>query len=147
MLATATKRPIDAASLRLHASGAHTLRVLVADDEPFVRKFMAAVLLRDGHEVREAQDGLEALHLIEAHPESFDVLITDVQMPRMDGLTLARRVRERFPGIDIMYVTAYSPEAAEGVSPRVLRKPFRPQALIAGLRELVAPQHLRCASA
>ncbi len=133
----ATQRPVG---IGLRASAARRLRVLVVDDEPFVRKFMAAVLLREGHQVTEAEDGLDALGRIGTHPEDYDVLVTDITMPRMDGLALAERVRERFPRLPILYVTAQLPEAIKRISARVLRKPFRPQALLSRLREAVAVQ-------
>jgi two-component system chemotaxis response regulator CheY len=65
--------------------------VLVVDDSPMVREVHAFMLRKDGFEVRQAADGCEALELLQT--ARFDLIVSDVNMPRMDGLELTRRVR------------------------------------------------------
>lgn len=68
-------------------------RILAVDDSCTMRQMVRAALEVDGHQVREAQDGEEALQALEAEPA--DLVITDLYMPQMDGLTLLRAIRER----------------------------------------------------
>ena len=81
-------------------------RVLVVDDEQNLRKVLAATLQREGYEVQVAQDGEEALAALER--DGADVIVTDLVMPRMDGLTLLRRVVARHPDVPVIVVTAHS---------------------------------------
>jgi CheY-like chemotaxis protein len=64
-------------------------RILLVDDEPQVRSFVKAFLQSARFEVVEANDGVEAVEIVESGGEPFDILVTDVKMPRMDGTTLA----------------------------------------------------------
>lgn len=68
------------------------MRILVAEDEPLTRKFMAKMLTREGHQVTEAADGQEAWEQYEAEP--FPLVLTDWMMPRATGIDLCRRIRE-----------------------------------------------------
>ncbi len=81
-------------------------RVLVVDDEQNLRKVLAATLQREGYEVQVAADGEEALAALER--DGADVIVTDLVMPRMDGLTLLRRVVARHPDVPVIVVTAHS---------------------------------------
>src|SRR5471032_3144331 len=80
-------------------------RVLVVDDEQSLRKVLAATLSREGYEVQVASDGEEALLLLER--DGADVVVTDLVMPRMDGLSLLRRVVQKHPDIPVIVVTAH----------------------------------------
>ena len=66
--------------------------VLLVDDIPSIRKISSLMLLREGHEVTTAEDGLEALQLMQLH--RYDVVLMDLQMPVLDGLEAVRRFRE-----------------------------------------------------
>ena len=113
--------------------------VLVVDDEPDVRSFVRTVLLRDGYEVLEAEDGLAAYELVERLSGGIDLLVTDVKMPRMDGITLGKKVGTGYPDIGVLYISAYLSEAAtQGAGRRFLPKPFRPDALVECVRSLSA---------
>ena len=81
------------------------LDILVVDDDDIVRQSITGALERAGHRVSEARDGLEALTLADSH--RFDVAICDVQMPRLDGLTLLRRLRLEAPGTAVILVTSF----------------------------------------
>jgi two-component system response regulator FlrC len=80
-------------------------RILVADDEQGVRAFLADALLAAGHQVAEAEDGEAAWLRIAAEP--FDLLVTDLQMPRMDGMELLRRARRERPDMAVVVLTAH----------------------------------------
>jgi two-component system response regulator AtoC len=80
-------------------------RILVADDEAGLREFVADVLLGAGHVVKTAEDGEEAAAILAR--ESFDLLVTDLRMPRVDGMTLLRKVRAEQPEMEVVVLTAY----------------------------------------
>jgi CheY-like chemotaxis protein len=79
-------------------------RILIAEDEDAIRNLIARALLQDGHEVMTANDGGEALDVIEREHGAFDLLLTDIRMPVMDGIALARD----HPGITILLMTGYA---------------------------------------
>ncbi|HET7788509.1 MAG TPA: response regulator, partial [Myxococcales bacterium] len=80
-------------------------RVLVVDDEQSLRKVLSATLQREGYEVQVAADGEEALVALER--DGADVVVTDLVMPRMDGLTLLRKVVKTHPDVPVIVVTAH----------------------------------------
>ncbi|MCP3064279.1 sigma-54 dependent transcriptional regulator [Myxococcus sp. K38C18041901] len=79
-------------------------RILVADDEEGVRSFIAEALEVEGHAVTTAADGEEAARLLSK--QGVDLLVTDLRMPGMDGLTLLRKVREEQPDVEVVVLTA-----------------------------------------
>ena len=78
-------------------------KVLIVDDSEMVRNFHSYILRDAGFEVRTAADGAEALEAFLT--DSFDLIITDINMPRMDGLTLIRRIREIDATVPIIIVS------------------------------------------
>jgi two-component system response regulator AtoC len=81
-------------------------RILVADDEPGLRAFVAEALEADGHTVAQAADGAEAAQRLAR--EGFDLLITDLRMPRLDGMGLLRQVRAEQPELEVLVLTAHA---------------------------------------
>ncbi len=81
-------------------------RIVLADDELNLRKVLGAILLRDGYEVLEARDGQEALALVDQNP-GIVAVITDLRMPRLDGMGLLRRVVAEHPDIPVIMITAH----------------------------------------
>jgi two-component system, NtrC family, response regulator AtoC len=79
-------------------------RILVADDEPNLRRVLTAILQRDGYEVVVAADGAEALARV---TDQVDVVITDLKMPRVDGMEVLRQVAANEPGIPVIMITAF----------------------------------------
>ena len=75
-------------------------RVLIADDEESMRALVARAIAMDGHETVTAQDGAEALEILTRENGAFDLLLTDIQMPIMDGIALALSAARDFPGLD-----------------------------------------------
>jgi two-component system response regulator FlrC len=80
-------------------------RVLVVDDEEGVREFVAEALARDGHEITEATGGAQALSALSA--DAFDVVVTDLKMPGIDGMEVLRRVRATAPETEVVVLTAH----------------------------------------
>jgi two-component system, cell cycle sensor histidine kinase and response regulator CckA len=113
--------------------------VLVVDDEPAVRVVTKRILQRSGYAVLDAAGGAEALDTLREHPGPIHLLLTDVIMPEMNGREVARRVRDQRPGIRVVYMSAYSPEAIahdglvdEGAA--FVRKPFESGLLLQTVR-------------
>ncbi len=90
-------------------------QILIVEDEPEMRQVLADMLARPGWRVTQAADGVEALELLAARRP--DVVLTDLNMPRMDGRELLRRINERYPGLPVVVLTAYGtvPGAVEAM--------------------------------
>ncbi|MBE0603462.1 MAG: sigma-54-dependent Fis family transcriptional regulator, partial [Deltaproteobacteria bacterium] len=79
--------------------------ILVAEDDRNLRRILRAMLTREGYEVSEATDGAAAVSFLAGR--KVDALVTDIRMPRMDGLELFHHCRERHAGLPVILVTAY----------------------------------------
>lgn len=113
-------------------------RVLLAEDEGTVREFVSRVLTMHGHAVLEAQDGAQAVELMNQH--HFDLLLTDIVMPIMDGITLALKVRATRPDVPIILMTGYANESQRAHNLSVLiedllSKPFNKDQLMAAVNK------------
>lgn len=118
----------------------HVLHVLLVDDEEVLRRMTSRTLRRLGHEVTEAHDGREALNLLREDPDLFDLVLTDLTMPRMGGAELVRRVRELGFGLPFIVASGFAdtPEGraldrTDGVT--FLSKPFTRSELSRATRE------------
>ncbi len=85
-------------------------RVLVVDDEEGVRSFLAEALALSGHEVEQAADGNEATRRLARR--GFQVVLTDLKMPRMDGMALLRHIRAEQPEVEVVVMTAHGSVSA-----------------------------------
>lgn len=111
-------------------------RILVVDDDETMRPLLVDTLDAIGYESVPAADGIEALRILGREGQfSFDLMISDVKMPNMDGLTLLRRIRRFYPELPVLFITGVaSEETVAAASPDgFLAKPFR----IAQLEELI----------
>ncbi len=111
------------------AEGADRKTVLVVEDEAALRGLVVMMLERLGYVVEEASNGPDALRLVQGGSWTPDVLLTDVVMPEMSGSDLAAKVRERLPGVKVVFMSGYADETIldHGVSDpsfKFLRKPF-----------------------
>jgi CheY-like chemotaxis protein len=111
--------------------------VLLVDDEAGVRKIVARSLAEDGYRVVEAGDGLEALRLLEEAGGEISLVITDVQMPGLDGIDLARRIVATPGHPAILFITGYEYSGRTLPGP-VLTKPFGQATVRAEVRRLLA---------
>jgi two-component system response regulator AtoC len=100
-------------------------RMLVVDDEPKMRRVLEFMLRSMGHEFDQASDGKEALAAVESG--HFDLVITDLRMPRMDGLELLRELRKRGDDVPVIVLTAYGTieSAVEARCVRLHHPPIR----------------------
>jgi PAS domain S-box-containing protein len=115
--------------------------ILVIDDDPDVRGFIAAALEEQGYRVRQASDGREGL--LEVEHEKPDLVIVDFIMPGVSGAEVARTIRATRPSQPILFVSGYSEtDAVKRTAPDapLLTKPFRADALDKAVREALAPQ-------
>jgi two-component system, cell cycle response regulator CpdR len=113
-------------------------RILLADDETGARDLIQATLVADGHSVTSADDGGEAMAHLAAAAGGFDLLISDIQMPVLDGLSLAQRAMAIHPGLRVVLMSGYAEgfQKAEQLKPRlsaVLSKPVSPADLRAAI--------------
>ena len=111
--------------------------ILVVDDEPVFRSAVNTILRKAGFQTIEAQDGLEAYAIVRAIGASIELLLTDFQMPRMDGLSLIESVRELHPRMPVLLITASRFENRPR-SYTVLNKPIGREALLQAVRSIVA---------
>jgi CheY-like chemotaxis protein len=103
--------------------------ILVVDDEEAIRGLVRRALQLDGHTVEVACDGAEALDRITEHPGAFDLLLTDIRMPMMDGIALALTVGRDYPGLTILLMTGYADQRERAANLQLLihdvvTKPF-----------------------
>ncbi len=108
------------------------LRILLAEDEEAMRTYLARALEKNGYEVVSVDRGTEALPMLEK--EHFDLLLSDIVMPEMDGIELAQRCNEVSPSTKVMFITGFAAvtlkASREQPQAKVLSKPFH-------LRDLV----------
>ena len=83
-------------------------RILIAEDEEALRALTARALIDSGHDIITAIDGADALEIITRENGRFDLLLTDIKMPLMDGIALALSVARDHPNITILLMTAYA---------------------------------------
>ncbi|WP_139796594.1 GGDEF domain-containing protein [Desulfacinum hydrothermale] len=120
--------------------------ILVVDDELSVRELVAESLEIIGHRVETAVDGLEAVEKLEQ--TSFDIVVTDMDMPRMDGIALIRHIREHHPRVDVIAITGHAVrykyvDVINAGAADFITKPFSLDKLDAKLRRLIRERWLR----
>lgn len=111
-------------------------RILVVDDDPVLLNLLVDTLAGIGYESVAASDGIQAVEILQReYGSGFDLMITDVKMPKMDGVGLLRRVRRAYPEMPVLFITGVAgPEIIAEASPDgYLSKPFR----ISNLEELI----------
>jgi two-component system, cell cycle response regulator CpdR len=104
-------------------------RVLIADDEDSMRALVARAVAMDGHDITSAQDGAEALEILMREDGGFDLLLTDIQMPVMDGIALALTAARDFPELTILLMTGFADQRERAsnlnaIVHDVITKPF-----------------------
>jgi two-component system cell cycle response regulator CpdR len=114
-------------------------RVLIADDEDSMRALVARAIAMDGHDTVTAQDGAEALEILTREQGAFDLLLTDIQMPVMDGIALALAAARDFPKLTILLMTGFADQRERAsnlsaIAHDVITKPFS----VADIRTAVA---------
>lgn len=123
-------------------------RILIADDEQSMREMMRQLFRKNGFEVITAEDGVVARDIVA--DEFFDLLLTDIRMPRLDGVSLLRAVREMAPDVTVVMMTAHwTQDSAEWQEARelgasaLIEKPFRNEDVLLQVRQLLDSRRLR----
>jgi CheY-like chemotaxis protein len=119
--------------------------VMVIDDDGALRRLIVRALGNDGHEVIEAENGADALALLERHQPA--LIITDILMPKTEGIETINKVKERFPGIKIIAMSGGGMsrnlmflDIARAIgAEETLAKPFRPAKLVEVVKRLLGP--------
>ena len=119
-------------------------RILVAEDDDAVRAFVSRALMIDGHEIETAEDGAAALDVLK-EDEHFDMLLSDVKMPVMDGIALALNVARDHPHIPILLMTGYADQreranGMEEIIKDVVQKPFTLAQIRGAVADVLADQ-------
>ena len=121
-------------------------KILVVDDEESVRSMVAVLLQKEGYQVSSAQGGEEALDLL--GEQAFDLVISDIRMPRMDGLQLLDRIQALYPDITVIMMSAFGTvdlavEAMKRGAYDYISKPFKPDEILLALRKAQEREGLR----
>ncbi len=115
--------------------------ILLAEDDESLRKFLAAALVKAGHAVTDFGDGGDAWECVKGF--TFDLLLTDIVMPGMDGIELAKRAVELNAALKIMFITGFAAVAlnADSTAPKqakVLSKPIHLRDLVNEVHKMLA---------
>ncbi len=116
-------------------------RVLVADDEPIIRRIAAQILTAAGFDVLTAVDGREA-YAIAAHLEAdLSLVLTDIRMPNLDGIELGRALATLRPGVPVLYMSGFAlPTESTGIrGDHFIEKPFQPDRLLEAVWLVLPP--------
>ena len=116
-------------------------KILLAEDDIDMRRFLVKALQNAGHQVLSYDNGMAAYQRLREEP--FELLLTDIVMPEMDGIELARRAAELDPDIKIMFITGFAAVAlnADSSAPKhakVLSKPIHLRELVSEVQKLLA---------
>jgi CheY-like chemotaxis protein len=131
--------------MTMHECDGRSARILVVDDEAHIVDVVSLKLRNAGLDVVEAADGDEALEALRADDAPFDLVVTDLQMPGLSGIALARAMHDddRLRGIPVLMLTARGHLLRDGEAEqtnivRIVHKPFSPRALLADVEALLA---------
>ena len=121
-------------------------KILVAEDDDTLRDLVVRALNEDGHELTVAIDGVAALDALNQQNSAFDLLLTDVKMPVMDGIALALAAGRDHPEVAIMLMTGFADqrERAHGLDALVhdvIAKPFSTDQIRGAVREALVQRH------
>ena len=121
-------------------------KILIAEDDDMIRELVVRALDEDGHELTAADDGAAALEALNRQNGKFDLLLSDVKMPVMDGIALALAAGRDHPDLAIMLMTGYADqrERAHGLDALVhdvIAKPFSVDQIKGAVREALVQRH------
>jgi len=116
-------------------------KIILAEDDEDMRRFLVRALERAGHTVVSFGEGASAFE--EIKQTSYDLLLTDIVMPEMDGIELAQKAAEIAPGIRVMFITGFAavalnPDSNAPKDAKVLSKPFHLRDLVNEVEKLLA---------
>lgn len=122
-------------------------RILLAEDEDSLRELVARALVLDGHEVVQNCDGAAALESLSRDEGRYDLLLTDIRMPMMDGIALALAANRDYPALPILLMTGYADqrERASGLElliHDVITKPFTLSTICGAVRDALSARKM-----
>lgn len=117
-------------------------QILLAEDDTSMLSFLQMALERGGHSVKTAENGTQALEILKTDQE-FDLLLTDIVMPGIDGIELSQKAADLRPGLKIMFITGFSAVAIgrkdfDNENEKILSKPFHLNDLVKQVDTLLA---------
>ena len=112
-------------------------KILLADDDLSTRQFLSSILHKAGHDVRSCEDGLSAWAAFETSPQEFDLLLTDIVMPGIDGIELGQRARSLYPALKVIYITGFAAMTSASDNTHVISKPFHLGKLTQEIEEIL----------
>ncbi|MDH4205566.1 MAG: response regulator [Desulfobacteraceae bacterium] len=119
-----------------------SLRLLIIDDEEHVLANLCHFLNDKNYDVTSASDGLEGLRLFENDQQGFDLIITDIVMPKLSGMSLISIIKKKFPDTPVIAITGWGEYpgafATESQADKVLSKPFELSELDKAINELIS---------
>ncbi len=124
--------------------------VMVVDDESFIRQILTRIVSREGYQVHQASDGVDALQTLAKTP--CQIVISDIKMPNMDGIELLDQIRGKHPMISVILVTAYAGEysmqdALAAGADAFITKPFKNVEIAETLRNVLLRNRKRAQKA
>jgi CheY-like chemotaxis protein len=119
-----------------------TKTILVVDDDPLVRKYVAVVLAGTGYQVYEEHSGARGFACFMKNADEIDLVFTDILMPEMSGPEMVRRIRQYRPHIRVLFMTGFSQMEIAAHPPHcgVLHKPFTKHAMLASIQDCLEKQ-------
>ena len=116
-------------------------RILLAEDDEDMRRFLVKALERAGYDVVDFDNGASAYERLREEP--FNLLLTDIVMPEMDGIELARRATEIDPDLKVMFITGFAavalnPDSRAPKDARILSKPFHLRQLVDEVEKILS---------
>lgn len=117
-------------------------RIMVIDDEEFVRNVITAILTEQGHRVTKVASAEDALPLVEK--DEFEIVFTDLAMPKIDGITAATRIKALRPEIKVVLMSGYGAETAsdrvgKGIIDAAISKPFDMTEINHAIEKVLSP--------
>jgi two-component system cell cycle response regulator CpdR len=131
----------DSPALMTQQLSPQPIKILLAEDDNDMRRFLVKALQNAGYDVIDYANGMEAYRRLREEP--FELLLTDIVMPEMDGIELARRAAELDPDIKIMFITGFAavalnPDSRAPKDAKVLSKPFHLRDLVNEVQKMLA---------
>ena len=116
-------------------------KILIIDDEAIVRISCKKCLLPEGYEVDSAENGIEGLRLVESN--AYDLILTDLKMPDMDGIEFLAKIKETHPNEKVIMITGYSTtehaeQAMRSGAYNYIEKPFTPETLVKAVKDALS---------
>jgi DNA-binding NtrC family response regulator len=116
-------------------------KILIIDDEAIVRISCKKCLLPEGYDVDSAENGIEGLRLVESN--AYDLILTDLKMPDMDGIEFLAKIKETHPNARVIMITGYSTtehaeQAMRSGAYNYIEKPFTPETLVKAVKDALS---------